>query len=138
MYAEHVFDKNQKQYVIRKGCSSDGEELYALITPILVTYGLKQKQAADDNVDEDLFKIDELYFGNNGCFEVLLHPEDNTTIIGSAGIMRENDHVCELRKMYLRPDFKGLGLGKMLLERLMNKAAVSFYFLCHVVTKGLF
>jgi len=128
MYAEHVYDKNQKQYVIRKGCDSDGPELYALITPILISYGLKQKQAADDTVDEDLFQIDERYFGGNGkgFFEVLLNPDDSTTIIGSVGLMSNGDDECELRKMYLKPEYKGLGLGTMLLQRAIDKAKVCY------------
>jgi GNAT superfamily N-acetyltransferase len=70
--------------------------------------------------DIDLLDIETNYQGNRGCFDVL---EDGAAhIVGSVGIFCIGDAVCELRKMYLLPEFRGQGHGKRLLEHALARA----------------
>ena len=65
-------------------------------------------------------------------FEVFQTPrskyfltELNNEIIGGAGIYPTNglpDDTCELVKMYLLPQARGLGIGKMLIEKCIEAA----------------
>lgn len=47
---------------------------------------------------------------------------DNGTPAGSGGIQLYGDEYGELKRMYVRPQFRGLGLGKVLLDRLADHA----------------
>ncbi|MES2604706.1 MAG: GNAT family N-acetyltransferase, partial [Pseudomonadota bacterium] len=63
--------------------------------------------------------IEAHYFAPGGWFGVV---EVEGTIVASAGVYRESDHTCELRKMYCLPGYRGQGLGKQLLEHALAQA----------------
>ena len=48
--------------------------------------------------------------------------EVNGQIIGSGGLLPQEETVLELRKMYLHCDWRGHGLGRLLLEQALNEA----------------
>jgi putative acetyltransferase len=55
-------------------------------------------------------------------------------VIGGAGISRLTDcegAICELRKMYLRRSFRGLGVGRLLLEQCLDAARELAYESCY-------
>jgi putative acetyltransferase len=60
------------------------------------------------------------YLSTGGAFEVL--EDTNGQIIGTAGILPVGPGVCKLRKMYVDPGWRGLGLGKFLLGHVLEKA----------------
>jgi ribosomal protein S18 acetylase RimI-like enzyme len=43
-------------------------------------------------------------------------------IVGTAGLANEGDSIFELIKMAVSPAFQGKGIGKMLMEKCLNKA----------------
>ncbi|KAL9647207.1 hypothetical protein ABK040_012559 [Willaertia magna] len=109
------------KFNLRDAKNEDGKKVYELMTPILIKYGLKQIQKEDDAIDTDLDNLEENYFKRDGHFYVLTR-DDNTEVIGSVGVYKISDAMCELRKMYLDENFRGLGLGKLLLESAISKA----------------
>ena len=73
-----------------------------------------------ESTDADLKDIEWSYFDRGGAFYVL---EDRPgSIIGAYGLYRIDEATCELRKMYLRKSFRGMGLGKLLLEDALTRA----------------
>ena len=73
--------------------------------------------------DADLDDIKLHYFRGGGCFEVV---EDGTNrIVGCAGLYPLNSCRAELCKMYLEQSARGRGLGKRLLEDLLEAARKS-------------
>ena len=100
---------------IRKANRGEETEIMNLVKAVLSDYGLK----TDPVTDQDISDLEQDYFSKNGWFAVL---ENNNKIIGTYGIFRIDDKVCELRKMYLLPNFHGKGLGKMLLNEAFKKA----------------
>ncbi len=99
----------------------DGKAVLALIEEILHSYGLEINPA---EVDSDLLDIEANYFGNNGWFEVC---EQDGRIIGSYGLYRLSNDTCELRKMYVHPASRGLGIGKSMMDRAIMKAGELLY-----------
>ena len=102
---------------IRSATNLDGEAVTELVFEVLESYGLQPDPGA---TDVDLSDIKSHYFDKGGHFDVL--EDADGKIIGTVGIYAMKGHMCELRKMYLNPDYRGKGYGKMLLDHAIDKA----------------
>jgi putative acetyltransferase len=90
---------------------------------VLDEYNLRPDPAL---TDADLENIEAAYLGRGGLFEVVVSPEGE--IVGSVGLFPHNPRQIELRKMYLARSVRGRGLGKRLMERMIDKArALGFH-----------
>ncbi|MDI9218914.1 MULTISPECIES: GNAT family N-acetyltransferase [Clostridium] len=96
--------------LVRKARNGDEVEILNLVEEVLNLYGLDLNPEVEDL---DITDISKYYIQNNGDFEVI---EFNGEIIGTYGIYKINDETCELRKMYLKQDFQGMGLGNVMIE----------------------
>lgn len=105
------------KYTIRPAANKDTAEIKALIFGILEEYDLS---VDPENTDSDLENIERNYSNNKGIFDVIQNPEGE--IIASTGLYRINAKTCELRKMYLRKSYRGMGLGKFLLDHSIDEA----------------
>ena len=102
---------------IRQATNADRDIVTALIFGILREYRLEPDPS---NTDADLADLEAHYLTPGGIFDVL---EDATgSIIGTVGLVKGDDRVCLLRKMYLHPDHRGRGLGKTLLKHALKRA----------------
>ena len=103
--------------MIRSATHSDEEEIEQLVFDVLRDYGLKPDPKT---TDADLADIEKYYMKNGGCFDVLEDSEGK--IIGTVGLYSMKNGMCELRKMYLHPNYRGRGMGKKLLEHAIKRA----------------
>ena len=57
-------------------------------------------------------------------------------VVGGCGIAQfaDDDCVCELRKLFLLPESRGLGIGKALTEQCLNFAKSKGYLQCYLDT----
>ncbi|HVO74548.1 MAG TPA: GNAT family N-acetyltransferase [Ignavibacteriaceae bacterium] len=104
-------------FIFRKAENEDRFEVFKLVETVLAGYGLSMDP---EGTDKDLLNLDESYLKNGGWFEVIVDPRKK--IIGSYGLFKIDNDSCELRKMYLYPEFQGLGLGKKMLNKAVLKA----------------
>lgn len=105
---------------IRPATNRDAAAVRRLVFGVLDEYGLSPDP---DGTDADLTDIEAHYQRPGGLFEVV--EGDDGRIVGSVGLMpmqTETGRVGELRKMYLAPDVRGRGLGRQLLERVLEHA----------------
>ena len=91
---------------------------------------------ANDFRDLNLEWLDKYNLTESHDLEVINHPKeaildnggyiflarDGDKIIGTAGIANEGDSIYELVKMTVAPEFRGMGISKMLIERCLEKA----------------
>ncbi|MBD7913804.1 GNAT family N-acetyltransferase [Clostridium sp. Sa3CUN1] len=105
-----------KDLIVRKAVVGDEEKVLKLVQEVLNLYGLNLNP---NDEDLDITDIPKYYTENNGDFEVI---EFKGEIIGSYGIYRIDEETCELRKMYLKKEFQGLGLGNIMLENSLKLA----------------
>lgn len=105
-------------FTIEKADNADQEDIFTLVDTVLREYGLKTDL---ENTDKDLSDLDNYYFNNNGWFGVI--RDKGKAVIGSYGLIKIDDHTCELRKMYLYPEYQGKGLGKKMMDHAVHKAA---------------
>ena len=66
------------------------------------------------NFDQELIEIDTQYNSPAGALTLIGHHGE---FIGCAGIRRFQNKIAELKRMYIQPGYRGLGLGKILLEK---------------------
>jgi putative acetyltransferase len=101
---------------LRMAKRGDEKEIFELVKTVLTDYGLDMDP---DGTDKDISDINKSYFRNGGWFSVI---ESQERIVGSYGIFRIDENVCELRKMYLLKEYQGKGLGKLMMEEALQKA----------------
>jgi putative acetyltransferase len=101
----------------RRATNADCEAIQALVFGVLAEFGL----APDFNgTDRDITDIETHYLDRGGVFEVI--ENDEGTIVGTVGLYPLDERTVELRKMYFAPDIRGRGLGKKLLQEMIEKA----------------
>ncbi|MBI2963220.1 MAG: GNAT family N-acetyltransferase [Deltaproteobacteria bacterium] len=102
---------------LRPAVNADARAVRALVFAVLEEYGL----AADPGgTDADLDDIEATYRARGGSFHVLEEPGGR--IVGCVGLFAVDAETCELRKMYLEPHARGLGLGRRLLDAALADA----------------
>lgn len=60
-------------------------------------------------------------------FGVLLLAELDSKLVGCAGLRKIDDNTCEMKRLYIEPDYRGRGIGKLLVESLIHKARETGY-----------
>jgi putative acetyltransferase len=88
-----------------------------LVFSVLREYGLEPDP---EGIDEDLKDIEQSYSARGG--EMFVLEDGDGAIVGSYGLYPVSDAACELRKMYLRAEHRGQGLGKRVLEDAITRA----------------
>lgn len=106
---------------IRKAKHGDEDKVLELVGEVLKHYDLELNPEIEDL---DITDIPKYYTQNNGDFEVI---EFKGNIVGSYGIYKLDEETCELRKMYLKESFQGLGLGNIMLENSFKLAKALNY-----------
>jgi len=103
--------------LIRPAANNDCRAIQDLVFGVLAEYALV---ADPEGTDRDITNIEANYFERGGCFEVLV--DQTNLVVGSSGLYPLDAETIELRKMYFAPSIRGLGLGRKLLARTIEKA----------------
>ena len=72
----------------------------------------------------DIDEVRSHYFDNGGTFLVLV---DEGRVVGRGAIRRLNDDICELKRMWFLKEYRGRGLAKEMLQRLLEFARKTGY-----------
>ena len=111
-----------KDILIRTIQPDDNAAMANIIRRSMEEFGTNKPDTVyfDDSTDH-LFELFQSTTGS--CYFV---AEENGKLIGGAGIFPTDDlpiDTCELVKMYLSPEARGLGLGKSMINRCLDVAA---------------
>jgi putative acetyltransferase len=103
-----------KDFLIRSWEKRDRIPASEVIRSSLAEYGLGWEA---DGADKDVIQVEEYYFNTGGEFWVV---EQQNQIVGTAAYypISRGENAVEIRKMYLLPHVRALGLGKCLLQQL--------------------
>lgn len=74
---------------------------------------------AFQNFSEELNIIESMYGSPSGC---LLLVYDKDQAIACAAYRKIGEGICELKRMYIKPAYRGLKIGQTLLEMLCSRA----------------
>ncbi len=98
--------------LIRPVLPRDVQAVVTLVGETLAEFGLRFGVGAA--TDDDLKRLPESYVDSGGAFWVAVDSSDR--VVGTCGVFPVTAGDMELRKMYLRADFRGRGVGKRLLD----------------------
>ena len=102
---------------IREAVPADGDAIRAIVAETLAEFGFPLESKG---VDADLADIQGSYQRDGGTFLVLV--DDRDAVVGCGGIYPMDARTAELRKMYFRPEIRGKGHGRELLNDLVDQA----------------
>jgi putative acetyltransferase len=120
-----------KRWTIRHACPEDGRPVRRFVFDILNEYRVP---ADPDDSDADV-----MGFGAPADARVVqLVAEVEGEPIGSAILTPYGDDEIKLSKLFLKPEFRGLGLGRELLERAEAEAKARGYRRISLGTRALY
>lgn len=72
----------------------------------------------------EISSIDQMYGSPAGCLMIVY---DGANAIACAAYRKLDSEICELKRMYVRPEYRSLKIGKELLILLIDKAKANGY-----------
>lgn len=108
-----------KDFLIRDWEIGDRAAAAGVISAVLAEYGLGWEPTG---ADRDVLEVENFYLSTGGEFWVISQQDQ---LVGTGGYYPtwRGEKAVEIRKMYLLPDVRGLGLGKFLLQQLEQAIA---------------
>lgn len=103
--------------MIRPVESGDVAAVIELVRTTLAEFGIVFGEGAE--TDAQLERLPASYTAGGGAFFVAV---DEAQVIGTAGIALVEPGLFELRKMYLRPEARGRGVGQLLFDACLAHA----------------
>src|SRR5882672_4573316 len=98
---------------IRDYTPADRDTVLALVVDVLAEHGFARGVDVSRGVERDLADVASGYSASRGGgFWVA----DDDGVVGTVAIRPKSDGVCELKRLYLRADQRGTGLGQRLYE----------------------
>jgi ribosomal protein S18 acetylase RimI-like enzyme len=67
------------------------------------------------DLDHELATLETFY-------ELILLVRDDDHVAGCVALRRIDDEICEMKRLYVRPAFRGLSVGRDLAERIIDAA----------------
>ena len=120
-------------YAFRNVQPGDEAAAQLVVATVLREYGMLLDTT---DTDRDLVDIRASYTARGGAFRVLVDPADH--IIGCGGLYPLGGRRAEIRKMYLLPIARGRGLGRSLLQNLVDTARANGVRRLTLETKSVF
>ncbi len=110
-------DLKIEDVIIHSATNQDKDRIVSLVTDILSEFGL---QPEFENAESDLLDIEATYLQTGGFFNIV---EDNQNhLLGTFALYPIDRSSCKLRKMYLAPQARGIGLGRQMLDYAIDDA----------------
>jgi putative acetyltransferase len=99
----------------------------------------RERETLEESIDyyktsyplRDIDSFESSYLANDGAF-LLWH--DNGRIIGTGALRRLDRAACEIKRLWLLPEYQGQGLGYLMMKELLEIAREKGYTLVRLET----
>jgi ribosomal protein S18 acetylase RimI-like enzyme len=119
--------KNDIQYII-----ADSENVFNDGMALFQEYANSLNISLDfQHFDDELKTISNMYGLSEG---ILIIAYTNNNPIACAALRKIDEGICEVKRMYVQPDYRGLHIGDTLLDMLIKQAVVLDYKLMRLDT----
>lgn len=96
------------------------DEDFETAKKLLVEYGSSLSfHLSFQDFEGELANLPGDYVSPNGCLLLAVYKEQS---VGCVGLRKLSDEVCEMKRLYVREQFRGLGIGRALVEAVIEKA----------------
>lgn len=96
-------------------------EVEALFREYVASLGM---DLSFQHFEQELAEMPGKYAPPRGC---ILLGMDGVAAVGCVALRPLSDDVCEMKRLYVRPQCRGTGLGRQLVERIIKEATVRGY-----------
>ena len=123
---------SKNNMLIREIQQQDNPKIATAIREVLLEFGVPK--IGTTYADEALNIMTETYSGDRKKFFVIA---SGNNIYGGAGISQLDNYdgnVCELQKMYFKPEARGIGLGSKMMEKCLDFAKSAGFEKCYLET----
>ncbi|HLZ39062.1 MAG TPA: GNAT family N-acetyltransferase [Mycobacteriales bacterium] len=101
---------------IRRGTAADAAAAGGVVADVLLEHGL----GFDPALDADILTPRAHYLTAGGAFFLAVDADGG--VVGTAALMRTGAATGELRKLFLLPHVRGRGVGRLLLDAVLDAA----------------
>ena len=74
---------------------------------------------AFQNIEDELINFPKKYEEPDGAFII---AKDNDKVIGCVGLKKLDDNICEMKRLFVNDIYRGKGVGKRLVEKIIEEA----------------
>ncbi len=124
----------QNKYKIRKLVKDDVPQLVNLIKTVWAEFGFDSNHPSATIFEDELHKTYEIYTSKKSNYYVLVNDKKIIGGVGFAPLVGVNENICELKGMYLSSQLRGLGLGAVLLKKVLQEANKEGFKKCYLET----
>ena len=96
-------------------------------TDLAAVRELITEYAASLGVDLSFQHIEEELATLETFYEMILTAREAEGIAGCIALRRVNDDICEMKRLYIRPQFRGRGIGRQLVQAIIDAARARGY-----------
>ncbi|MGI8884462.1 MAG: GNAT family N-acetyltransferase [Pyrinomonadaceae bacterium] len=113
---------NQKIEIIQAQTFEQIEQARMLFREYEAWFGLK---LCFQNFDEEIENLPGKYAPPDG--RLFLALADGGKLAGCIALRKLEEEICEMKRLFVRGDFRGLGIGKILIQKLITEARAIGY-----------
>ncbi len=96
------------------------DEDFETAKKLLVEYGSSLSfHLSFQDFEGELANLPGDYVHPTGCLLLAVYKEQP---VGCVGLRKLSDEACEMKRLYVKPSFRGLGIGRALVEAVIEEA----------------
>ena len=108
--------RNAMPNIIRAETDDHFEEARSLFAEYAASLGI---DLGFQHFDEELMDLTAQYSLPNGCLLLAFHGDETA---GCVALRRLDGDVCEMKRLYTKPRFRSLKIGRLLVEKIIEEA----------------